>query len=114
MRLVFKICTALEWEEAARARQYLGSADDIRDGFIHLSASHQLAGTAAKYFSGKTDLVLVAFSDEQLGPRLKWEESRGGDLFPHLYGSLPVALALWVKPLPFHDGKHHFPAESDL
>jgi uncharacterized protein (DUF952 family) len=114
MRLVFKICTAREWEEATRTGHCLGSPDDLRDGFIHLSASHQLAGTAVKHFSGKNDLVLAAFSDDQLGPQLKWEESRGGDLFPHFHGALPVAHALWVKPLPWHDGKHRFPVEAGL
>lgn len=112
MRLIFKICTALEWQQAARTGQYPGSRADLGDGFIHLSASHQLRNTAAKHFSGMSDLMLVAFAEDRLGPRLKWERSRGGDLFPHYYGVLPADLAAWVKPLPFHNGKHQFPAEA--
>jgi uncharacterized protein (DUF952 family) len=114
MRLVFKICLAPEWNDASETGEYLGSPDDLRDGFVHLSTSHQLRGTAAKYFSGMDDLVLVAFSADRLGPQLKWEPSRGGDLFPHFHGPLPVRLAEWVKPLPFKDGTHRFPAEAGI
>ena len=97
--IVYKICTRAEWVEACRAGAFAGSADDTRDGFIHLSARHQLAGTAAKHFRRQADLVLVAFEAERLGPKLVWEPSRGGDLFPHLYAELPTSAALWVKPL---------------
>jgi uncharacterized protein (DUF952 family) len=97
--IVYKICTRAAWDEACRAGAFAGSADDKRDGFIHLSARHQLAGTAAKHFRGQADLVLVAFEADQLGPKLAWEPSRGGDLFPHLYVDLPSSAALWVKPL---------------
>lgn len=97
--IVYKICARAAWEEACRTGAFAGSADDERDGFIHLSAPHQLAGTAAKHFRGLADLVLVAFEAERLGPKLVWEPSRGGDLFPHLYADLPTSAALWVRPL---------------
>lgn len=96
---MYKICTRAAWEEACRNGAFTGSADDRRDGFIHLSAPHQLAGTAARHFRGQADLVLVAFEAARLGPTLAWEPSRGGDLFPHLYADLPTSAALWVRPL---------------
>ncbi len=99
-KTIYKILTAHEWRDAVRSGSYAGSADDVRDGFIHFSTAEQLGGTAAKYFRGKPDLVLAAFEAASLGPSLKWEPSRGGALFPHLYGPLPTTLALRVEPLP--------------
>lgn len=108
-RHVYKIVSARAWEDASATGQYLGSPDDVRDGFIHLSSAHQIAGTLAKHFRGKTDLLLVAFATEALGPALKFEPSRGGDLFPHLYAPLPTAAALWQRRLPAGaDGVPHF------
>ena len=97
--IVYKICARAAWEEACRTGAFAGSADDMRDGFIHLSARDQLAGTAAKHFRRQADLVLVAFEAERLGPKLVWEPSRGGDLFPHLHADLPTSAALWTQPL---------------
>jgi uncharacterized protein (DUF952 family) len=97
---VYKILSAQDWAEAVARGRFEGSADDRRDGFIHLSAEDQWAGTAAKWFAGQADLLLVAFEAETLGAALKWEPSRGGALFPHLYGPLPTALAVERKPLP--------------
>jgi uncharacterized protein (DUF952 family) len=97
--LVFKVLPEAVWIEACKLGAYAGSSDDLRDGFIHLSAAHQLAGTLAKYFAGRRDLVLVAYLTETLGQALRWEASRGGDLFPHLYAPLPTAAALWQRPL---------------
>jgi uncharacterized protein (DUF952 family) len=97
--IVFKIATAEEWSESTMAGKFLGSADDYRDGFIHLSSQHQLAGTLEKHFKGKRDLVLIAFEADKLGSALKWEHSRGGDLFPHLYTSITVSDALWQRHL---------------
>ncbi|MEQ1716364.1 MAG: DUF952 domain-containing protein [Hyphomicrobium sp.] len=97
--LVYKVVSAAEWHAAGASGFYGGSPDDIRDGFIHLSCAHQLAGTLAKYFRGNGTLVLIAFSAADLGPGLTFEASRGGDLFPHLYGPLPTAPALWQRPL---------------
>jgi uncharacterized protein (DUF952 family) len=98
-QIVYKIATAAEWQEAIATGHYSGSADDVRDGFIHLSSRSQLSGTLEKHFKGKTGLVLIAFEEDKLGANLKWETSRGGDLFPHLYGHLPVSNALWERTL---------------
>lgn len=102
---VFKICRQDDWDEAVSHGLYRGSADDFRDGYIHLSTAEQLPGTAVKYFAGQPGLVLVAFQVERLGPSLRWEPSRGGQLFPHLYAALAPADAAWLRPLPLaHDG----------
>ena len=97
--LVFKLTTAGEWRAALGCGVLAPSPDDVRDGFIHLSAAHQVAQTAGKYFIGVADLVLVALRAGDLSASLRWEVSRGGDLFPHLYAALPVTAALWVEPI---------------
>jgi uncharacterized protein (DUF952 family) len=97
--MIFKIVEREAWRAACRDGLYRGSADDVRDGFIHLSAAHQVRGTAAKHFKGVADLLLIAVDETALGNTLVWEKSRGGDLFPHLYDFLPTARALWEKPL---------------
>jgi uncharacterized protein (DUF952 family) len=97
---IYKICERTAWQEAERAGLYRGSAVDLRDGFIHFSTANQVAETAAKHFAGQTDLMLVAVDDEALGPTLKWETSRGGALFPHLYAALPVSAVRWARALP--------------
>lgn len=110
MNGIYKICTAAEWKAAERVGAYAGSAVDHRDGFIHFSTAAQAAETAAKHFADQADLVLVCVDADALGAALKWEPSRGGALFPHLYGPLPTRLATWVKPLPVgRDGHHLFP-----
>ena len=96
---VFKVVSAAAWRAAEQTGSYTGSADDQRDGYIHLSSADQLAGTLAKYFRDQADLLLVAFATGDLGPHLKWEPSRGGILFPHYYGALPTAAALWQRRL---------------
>jgi uncharacterized protein (DUF952 family) len=96
---VFKVVAREAWEEACRRGTFDGSDDDLRDGFIHLSAVHQLAGTFAKHFKGQTDLVLITLDADALGATLQWERSRGGELFPHLYGPLPTAAARQVRTL---------------
>ena len=98
--MIFKITTQSAWDEALSAGAFRGSEDDRRDGYIHLSAAHQLAGTAEKYFRNQADLVLIAFAEEKLRQNLKWEPARGADFFPHLYAPLPTAAALWTRPLP--------------
>lgn len=110
MGILYKICSRAEWDAAMAAGRYEGSAVDHRDGFIHLSAGHQLRETAARHFAGQEGLVLVAFDEAALGD-LKWEPSRGGALFPHVYGTIPVVKALWMKPLPLVHGAHRFPDE---
>ncbi len=105
MRAIYKICHAAEWAEARRAGTFVGSDADRRDGFIHFSTRDQVAETAARYFSGLEDLVLVMVDADLLGHRLKWEPARGGALFPHLYGQLDTAAAIWVKDLPAGDAR---------
>src|SRR5436190_19658685 len=107
MTPIYKICTASEWQEAERAGRYRGSAVDLKDGFIHFSTAEQAAETAAKWFAGQRDLVLVAIDAGALGDKLKWEPSRGGALFPHLYGELPVKAAQRVDALPLDETGHH-------
>lgn len=99
MSRIYKILSAAEWRAAEASGAYAGSAVDLRDGFIHLSAQHQAEETARKHFAGQADLVRVAFDPETLGPALKWEPSRGGDLFPHLYGPLPASAAVEMLPM---------------
>jgi uncharacterized protein (DUF952 family) len=110
--LIFKICTQQAWTDAIAKGAFRGSADDVRDGFIHLSTAEQLPGTAAKFFIGQDTLVVVAFDAAALGPALRWEPSRGGALFPHLYAPLPTSLALWVRQAPLSpDGVPVMPEE---
>jgi uncharacterized protein (DUF952 family) len=109
MTVVYKICAAAEWREAEARGNYSGSADDNRDGFIHLSGADQLPGTLERHFAGQSGLVLIAFNASDFDG-LKWEPSRGGALFPHVYGELPAARALWVKDLPLAAGRHALPA----
>lgn len=101
--MIFKITTRSAWDEAMSRGAFRGSDDDRRDGYIHFSAAHQLAGTAQKYFRNQEDLLLVAVAEEKLGKALKWEPARGADFFPHLYAPLPTAAALWTKPLALDD-----------
>jgi uncharacterized protein (DUF952 family) len=97
--MIFKIVEREAWRAACLDGFFRGSAHDLRDGFIHFSAAHQVLGTAVKHFKGIADLLLVAIDDAALGNALVWEPSRGGELFPHLYEPLPTARALWEKPL---------------
>jgi uncharacterized protein (DUF952 family) len=107
---IYKVMTEAAFEASWSQGHFDGSADDLRDGFIHLSAAHQLAGTLAKYFAGQEGLVLLAVDPARLGPALKWETSRGGALFPHLYAPLDLAAVLWVEPLPLGpDSRHVLP-----
>jgi len=113
MIVIYKICTAAQWRIAERDGVFHGSDVDRRDGYIHFSAGAQVAETAARHFTGQNDLVLVRVDANKLGARLKWERSRGGVLFPHLYGDLDVAMVMKVDPLPLGpDGNHIFPADS--
>lgn len=110
MPLIYKICDRGLWREAERAGAFMGAPVDIEDGFIHFSTAAQAAETAAKHFAGKADLLLVAVEAEALGDDLRYEPSRGGALFPHLYAPLPLSAVLWVRPLPLGaDGWHVFP-----
>ena len=107
--LIFKIVATAEWRAAESAGAFDGAGVDRADGYIHFSTAAQAAGTAAKWFAGRADLTLVAVDPEALGAALKWEPSRGGALFPHLYGRLPISAVVWSRPLPLGpDGRHDF------
>ena len=105
--IIYKICDSALWREAQRAGVFRGAPVDLRDGFIHFSAAEQVRETAARHFAGAADLMLVAVAASALGDALRWEISRGGDLFPHLYGTLPLSAVLWAKPLPLGDDRQH-------
>ena len=100
MTTIYKICERASWRLAEQTGTYRGSQADARDGFIHFSTAAQLAGTMAKHFSGQRELLLVAVDADGLGANLKWEPSRGGELFPHLYAALPLTAVRWTKPVP--------------
>ncbi len=100
LRTIYKICDRAAWDRAERTGLYRGSEADAYDGFIHFSTAAQTAETAAKHFAGQTDLMLVAVDGDALGTALKWERSRGGDLFPHLYAALSLQAVRWARPLP--------------
>lgn len=107
MTLVYKICVAAEWTAAARAGLYRGSAADAADGFIHLSTADQVAETLRRHFAGARGLVLVAFDDAALGADLRYEPSRGGEPFPHVYAPLDPSAALWVRAIADDRGGGH-------
>src|SRR5262245_22045934 len=108
--VIYKICPAAEWRMAEQAGVYRGSEVDRRDGFIHFSTAAQAPETAARHFAHQPDLVLIAVDAAALGDRLKWEPSRGGALFPHLYGDLPLKAVRRFDPLPLDgEGRHMFP-----
>lgn len=107
---IYKIEDRRTWESAVRSGTYGGSADDLRDGFIHFSTARQLDGTLAKHYAGRPDLVVAAIDVGRLGPALKWEAARNGDLFPHLYGALSMTAVSWVEPVPLDTtGRHVLP-----
>src|SRR5271168_5609596 len=107
--IVYKIVATEEWAEAEAVGAFTGAAIDRADGFIHFSTAEQAAETAAKWFAGRGDLTLAAIDAEALGDDLCWEPSRGGALFPHLYGPLPMSAVVWSRPLPLGaDGQHVF------
>jgi uncharacterized protein (DUF952 family) len=103
MTRVYKILSRAEWEAAGGSGRFEGSAVDLRDGFIHLSTAAQAPATARLHFAGQTDLVLLQIEAARLGPALKWEPSRGGDLFPHLHGPLDCVLVEAVTPIALAD-----------
>lgn len=100
MSRVYKILTRTEWETALALGSLVGSALDLADGFIHLSSAEQVAQTARLHFHGKPDLVLLECETVAMGSHLRWEPSRGGQLFPHYYGALPVSAVIETHPLP--------------
>jgi uncharacterized protein (DUF952 family) len=112
MSIVYKISPREEWKAAEADGVFAGAPVDVADGYIHFSTAAQARETAAKHFAGQRDLVLVAVDAAALGAALKWEASRRGDLFPHLYAPLPMSAVLFVADLPLRpDGSHAFPAD---
>jgi uncharacterized protein (DUF952 family) len=109
--LIYKIFRSDEWQTLQAVGETLGAPIDLADGYIHFSTAEQAAETAAKHFAGVEDLVLAAIDTAPLGDDLKWEPSRGGALFPHLYRALALSEVLWHTPLPLTDGRHVFPDE---
>lgn len=109
--LIYKIFRADEWAALDANGETAGAPVDLADGYIHFSTAEQAAETAAKHFAGAGGLILAALEAETLGDGLKWEPSRGGALFPHLYRILRRDEVLWAKPLPLENGAHVFPAE---
>jgi uncharacterized protein (DUF952 family) len=100
MTTIYKICPQALWRQAQTQGQFVGAPVDRRDGYIHFSTAAQVAETAAKHFAGASDLLLIAVDAEALNGQLKWEVSRGGGLFPHLYAPLPLGAVRWARPLP--------------
>ena len=109
--LIYKILRTPEWEALQAQGETQGAPIDVSDGYVHFSTASQAAETAAKHFAGAEGLWLLALEADNLGDALKWEPSRGGALFPHLYGPLRLADVVWSKPLPLTDSVHVFPAE---
>lgn len=108
--VIYKIVPRTLWQEARDAGVFKGAAIDLTDGYIHFSTADQVKETAARHFTGQDDLLLVAVDGGALGDGLVFEPSRGGDLFPHLYGDLPLDAVLWETPLTLDDGgAHQFP-----
>lgn len=107
--LIYKIFRADEWAELRDAGVTQGAPIDVADGYIHFSTGAQVAETCRRYFAGETDLVLAVLDSEDFGPSLKWEPSRGGALFPHLYRRLRLADVMWHRALPLGPNGHEFP-----
>ncbi len=110
--LVYKICTADEWVELSTCGTFAGSTDDLRDGFIHLSAAHQVGRTVAKFFAGRRDLFLLSVDVDSIAGNLRWESSSGGTQYPHLYDRLPLQAIVATTRLDIGpDGRHILPPE---
>mgnify|MGYP003677573422 CR=1 FL=1 len=107
--VILKILRAAEWADLRAAGSSAGASVDVADGFIHFSTIAQVPETAAKHFASEDGLMLLGVELERLGEALKWETSRGGALFPHLYRELRMSDVAWAQPLPLVDGVHLFP-----
>lgn len=112
-QVIYKIVSKAEWKEAVKNGVFRGAAIDLEDGYIHFSSAEQVEETAKKHFSGQSDLLLVTVSESKLGDSVRWEESRGGQLFPHLYSDLLVSIVDDVFELPLGDDDQHvFPERN--
>lgn len=109
-RFIYNLCRRPDWQAAEKLGRYEGSADDRRDGFIHFSTAAQVVESAARHRAGVADLLLITVETARLGATLRWEPSRNGQLFPHLYGPLQIIDATAIHDLPLGpDGLHVFP-----
>ncbi len=108
--LIFKIFRADEWAALRADGQTAGAPIDVADGYVHFSTSEQVTETADKHFADEENLFLLCVEASRLGDELKWEKSRGGAEFPHLYRELRLSDVAWAQPLPLVDGSHQFPA----
>ena len=105
--LIFKIVSAQQWSVATEQGEFLGAAIDLTDGYIHFSTAEQLRETVEKHFAGQSDLLLVSVDADSLGDELKWEPSRGGALFPHLYAPLSIESVVMSTEMPLGEDGHH-------
>lgn len=109
MQIFYKILPRAVWDEARAKGSFGGAGIDVADGYIHLSTATQVKETAARHFAGVENLVLVAIPDTAVSKHLKWEVSRGGALFPHVYGAIDPSHVSWMKDLPWRGTGHQFP-----
>lgn len=114
MALIFKILHQAAFDAIARDGIFRGATIDLDDGYIHFSTAAQVRDTARLHFSGQQGLVLFAVDDSAVQSRLRWEASRGGQIFPHVYGTVASREILWAKPLPWDGTAHAFPPETFL
>jgi uncharacterized protein (DUF952 family) len=113
-KTIYHICRLAEWQAAVAGGDYAGSSQDQADGFIHFSTGAQVEDSAQRHRAGQDGLVLLVVDTTRLGDALRWEEARGGQLFPHLYGHLPVGAVMEVHELPLDaNGEHRFPLLED-
>jgi uncharacterized protein (DUF952 family) len=110
--LIYKICPEALWHDAELTGRFEGAPVDLADGYIHFSTGAQLRETLTRHFSGQTQLLLIAIHDETLGAALRYEPSRGGALFPHLYAALDPKSVRWIAPLPAEPGGPHLVPED--
>jgi len=108
-KTIYKILTTNQWNDFQAQGEFRGAPIDIADGFVHFSNANQVQETADKHFKNQAGLFLIAMCSDALGEQLRWEPSRGGDLFPHLYNPLALDKVLWAKPLPLENGLHKLP-----
>ncbi|MEL0121601.1 MAG: DUF952 domain-containing protein [Paracoccaceae bacterium] len=111
---IFKILLPQEWQELKTTVQTSGAPIDVKDGYVHFSTAAQLRDTAAKHFPAQKEIVVLACETDLMESELKWETSRGGDLFPHLYGPLDIRCVVWHETVDLKDGVHQFPSRIPL
>ena len=114
MALIFKILDASLWQIAYAKSVFDGAGIDLKDGYIHFSTRDQLRETARLHFSAQENLMLFAIDETTVAQKIRWEPSRGGKLFPHVYGTIALGDIIWAKPLPWNGTEHVFPSEIGL